>query len=991
MSVLLRGIRHRAGRSAVVALLAAVAVAAAVLAPGFARAAQQSVLTDRLAAAPAAAAGLGVAAAGTATGAPAAHQSSAAARTAIDAQLAPPLAGALGAPVSGVDTDTAVTGGSEPLAARLAWRGGVCGQLAITGDCPEEAGQVLVSARTAEQYGIAAGDVLTVELAEVRLALDVVGTYAPRDPTAPYWGRTVYFVQGGFDPASGAPRVDALFTGGESDVQADPTAEVRLGLTYPLRPEAIRLDDVSRIRVPAGSAELAVSTDLPAILAAVTTDQDTIGQLAPIAAVPLVLLAAFVLFLLVAGVTEDRGREIGLAKLRGFPAGRAAWFGLGEVLLLIVAAAPVGLALGLGVVELAARTALADGSHAELRWPVVAAAGAALAVTALAALLAGRGTLRRGALELLRRVPARSRWRAGLAEGAVVALAAASVVAALGDRSAPLAMLAPALLALVAGIAAARLVRLWSAARLGRIRRIPVLLAAAQLARRPGGRRVIVVVTLAMALVSFGATAWDAAAQARHDRATEALGADRVYTVLADHPAALIEAVDRADPAGTSMAVVRAQEPYGGEPVALLAVETAKLAEVALGSDPVPSALLRPAEPAPLWLTDRVEVTAEVREPAAVPVRLTALVVAPGEPPQAISLGVLRAGTGDYAAALPSCAARCRLLGLGLGRTGAAGPFTTTVAIQAIRSGAGSGDGLAVRFEDPEAWSDGSAQNGAAGTQVTPGPALTVTVGEENRGDVVIEYRDTPVELPAVLAGPAPADDPEAGQFRFFGLSERPEPITVVARVDRLPRAGERGLLFDLEYAVSSAERRVALAESGGLRYEVWAGARAPADLPSRLASSGVAVLESESVTGKLSQLGRQAPALGLWLYLLAAVAAVALALGVVAWYGTPLRRADWAALRDTGVGERTLRRALGYEYAALLGVPLLVGLVVGVAAAVLMLPGMPLVEAGQAAELAYRPRLGAAPVALAAAVAGLLLVVLPAFWRESVRGRSGA
>ena len=50
-SVVLRGIRYRAGRSAIVLVLVALAVGVTVLAPAYARAAQQAVLAERLAAA----------------------------------------------------------------------------------------------------------------------------------------------------------------------------------------------------------------------------------------------------------------------------------------------------------------------------------------------------------------------------------------------------------------------------------------------------------------------------------------------------------------------------------------------------------------------------------------------------------------------------------------------------------------------------------------------------------------------------------------------------------------------------------------------------------------------------------------------------------------------------------------------------------------------------------------------------------------------------
>jgi hypothetical protein len=916
---------------------------------------------------------------GTAAAAPAAHTSTQQARRSVDAALAgvPVLAGVLAEPVGGLDTEVVVTAGTEQLAARLAYRDGVCGQLAITGECPDGPGELLVSARTAAEYRIAAGDRLAVGGREAA----VVGTYAPVDPTAPYWGRTVYFVQGGFDPASGAPRVDAVFAGAESDVYADPDATVTLGLTYPLRPAAVRLDDVPALRdelraVP-GIGGLEVTTELPAILDDAARDQAAIARIAPIIAVPLFLLAAFVLVLLVAALVEERGPELALAKLRGFPAGKVARFGLGEVLVLIAAATPLGVAAGLAVVAVAARIALADGVPVELRWPVLAAAGAALVTTALAALAAARTTLRRSPLELLRRVPGRVRWRAGLVEGVVVALAAASTVVAVGDPGAPLALLAPALVALVAGIATARLVRLSAGLRLRRPGgRIPALLAAAQLARRPAGQRVIAVVTVAVALLSFAALGWDVAAQARRDRATDLLGADRVYTVHADHPVALVEAVRAADPAGTAMAVVRASGQYAGERVELLAVDAPRLAAVVdwRGQRALPAlaGALRPREPAPLPLDGELEVMADVRELGAEPVRLTALVSAPGEPPRSVPLGTLDRDRRRYAAALPECGAGCRLLGLGLGRTGVTGPFTATVEVTAIRSGGGE---LPARFEEPETW------HAPPDVSLTPGIALTVAVDGEHTGDVVVEYQDTAPAVPVLLAGAAPADRPAATEFSFPGFTEQPELFTVAGTADRLPRAGERGLLFDLQTAASRAERTVALSDSGGLRYEVWASAAAPADLPQRLAERGVPVLRTESVAGTLAQLGRRAPALGLWLALLAAAAAMALAAGVVALYtgvGAAARRSEAAALRVAGVPARVLGRAAVREYAALIGWPLLAGVAVGVATAVLMLPGIPLVETGTAGPVgSYRP--GALPVALAATVAGLLLVAVPA------------
>jgi hypothetical protein len=988
---MLRGITHRAGRSTVVASLAAVAVAAAVLAPGFSRAAQQSVLTDGLARAGAAGTDVTVTATGTAGAAPVAHEVTGDARLVIDTAIGrhPALADVVGDPVGGVDTDTQVQGADEPLAARLAYRDRVCEHLVITGQCPIDAGQVLVSDRTAQDYGITPGDRLTVRFAERDREFEVAGTYRPRDPGARYWGRTVYFTHGGFDPATGVPRVDALLTVAESDVQADPDAVVALSLTYPLRAGAVRLDDVPALRAGLASLRnqaqvvgLEPQTALPSILDEAADDQAAVGRIVPIVAAPLVLLAWFVLFLLVAALIEERGREIALAKLRGFPAGRAARFGLGEGLFLIVVGAVPGFALGLGLVEVASRIALADGTHVELRSPVVIAAAAALAAAAAAAVLAGLATLRQSALALLRRVPERAGWRAGVTDGVVVALAGASLLAALGDRTAPLAMLAPALLAVLAGIAAARLVRLWSALRLRVARRrgrIPGMLSAAQLSRRPAGRRVVVVVTVAVALLTFAATAWDVATQARRDHAVDIVGADRVYQVAADHPTALLEAVRTADPDGTSMAVVRASRQYGGQSVALLAVDAPRLDGVARWRGPETGALagaLRPQVPEQLRVADRMEVSARVAEPGPEDVRLSAVVSVPGEPPGTVTLGTLREGAGSYRADLPQCAGSgCRLLGLRLGRTGAAGPFTVTVAVDKIRSG---GEEVAAGFDQQGAW----AADTEGQVTVTPGTALTVEVAGGPGSDVLVAYRDIAEALPVVLAGPAPADDPAASAFDFPGFAERSEPFAVVATATRLPRAAQQGLLFDLEYAVASAERSVALSDSV-FTYEVWAHGSAPADLPQRLVAAGIPVLGTETLAGTVDQLGRRAPALGLWMYLLAAGVAVALALGVVALsgrVGVESRRYELAALRVTGVRARLLRRALLREQAALVGWPLVIGAVTGVAAAAVMLPGIPLVQVGVlTTAVAYRPEMGALPVAVAATLAGLALAALRA------------
>jgi len=522
-------------------------------------------------------------------------------------------------------------------------------------------------------------------------------------------------------------------------------------------------------------------------------------------------------------------------------------------------------------------------------------------------------------------------------------------------------------------------VRLAVARRRGRV---PALLSAAQLSRRPATQRLVVVVTVAVALLAFAATAWDVAAQARGEVADDATGATRVYTVTAAHPRALSAAVSRADQSGQSMAVVRTSVPYADGQVELIGVESQLLPAVAIWRGKQPADLrrmaaeLRPALPESLRITDRLEVDAAASGLSAVPVRFGAFVAAPGEPPRTINLGVFTAGARTYRATVPDCKAGCRLIGLTFSRAASgSAPFSATVSVRAIRSGGT----LAAKFDTPDAWRPAAQPAGA--TTLRPGAALTVSVATAHTGDVLVEYADTPGTLPAVLAGTAPAEDTGAAEFDFPGFTEQPQAFRVTGNAPRLPRAGGHGLLFDLDYAVRIAERTTSLADVTQLRYEVWAASGAPSDLGTRLAEQGVQVLRQESRAGQLDQLGRRAPALGLRLYLLAGAAAVALAVGVVlltAYVGAESRLYELAALRVTGVRRRVLRRGILREYAALLAMPLVVGFGVGAAGALLMLPGIPLVTVDRpAGDIGWRPGPGALPLAVAVTLAGLLLTVL--------------
>ncbi len=929
-TVVLRGIRYRAGRSLVVLLLATVATAATVLAPAYSRAAQQSVLTDALREAPASASGLEVRSEVLVAEAPPVESID---EAKVDVRRLLTRGATLEShfepPVGGADTDTVLTSavGGQPVLARLAFRDSACRHLTATaGTCPAEPGAVMISTRSAADLGVEVGDTVRIrgedvaDVADPERPFTVAGLYTPDDPNDRYWGRGGFFSAGQPDNDSSLPRVDAVFVGDEADLTL-PGALPSVYLDYRLRAETVRLDDVDRLRAEladfetsVNGAQLRLTTSLRGVLNDIDGETTALGRTVPIIAVPLVLLCWFVLFLLIGALTEERSGEIALAKLRGYSVRRASRFGRAEALALILLAAPLGILSALGLVELAARMMLSAGVHVEPRWPVLAAALLAVVAAFVAMRVAGARTLARPVLSLLRTVPERAKWRAGVAEGIVVALAAASLVAAVSDQTAPLALLAPALLAVVAGILTARLLGLWARARIRRHTRrgkIPALLAHAQLSRRGIGNRLILVVTIAVAVLSFAATAWDVAAAARRDVSADTVGADRVVQVVAAHPAALVSAVAAADPSGHTMSVVRASERYGNATVELLGVQTDRLADVAVWRGHDEAALselaqtLRPQTAPQLTLDRRVQVDVNAIVVSG-GLRLAALIAPAGEPVRAVTLGTLARGPHTYGVNLAECADGCRLLGLAVarGRSGAE-PVGAVLQIGDITTGSGP---VAAAFDADGRWRASTGRIPRASVEVRAGPALTVEMTSTDPGDVVIEYVDTPDALPVVVAGSSPADDGRAEDFSFPALAEQPQEFNVVAREASLPRVGRRGLLFDLDYAVRAAERNSTLSDNTRLRYEVWADPEAPADLTSRLAASGLQVLGETSISSQLDRLSRAAPALGLRLYLIAGAAAVALAIGVVlltARVGAQTRRYELAALRVAGVRPR--------------------------------------------------------------------------------------
>ncbi|WP_213456909.1 FtsX-like permease family protein, partial [Rhizomonospora bruguierae] len=406
-SVIVRGIRYRPGRSLVVALLVMLAVATAVAVPAYTRASQQSVLTDVLAAEPRFQIGV--------TGRSAMVDMAVTQATTRDLVAArPELARRLGEPVTAVELEMAVPGEKEATRLPVVWRGDACRHLAVVaGACPQGPRQVLLSERAAGQLRRTVGqEVPFLVLVPSGLGRTtapgmnavISGLYDPtRNLQDDFWGSGAYFGSG-YDATRGIRTLDSAF-------MAEPAPLTGLGplptvsVEYPLRVADVRLADVPALRaalagatVAGTEADVSIESALPQALDRAVGQQRALSRSVPLVALPLVLLCLFVLFAVAAAVTEERGPEIALGRLRGLRPGQLGGFGVGEPLLLTALAAPFGVALGLLVTEAAARWFLAGPVGAEPTPAVPLAAVAAVLAAAAAVALAGRRVVRTGVL-----------------------------------------------------------------------------------------------------------------------------------------------------------------------------------------------------------------------------------------------------------------------------------------------------------------------------------------------------------------------------------------------------------------------------------------------------------------------------------------------------------------------------------------------------------------------------------------------------------------
>lgn len=604
----LRGIWWRRGIALVVLVVATFVIAAAAGGPIYLRAAQESLLQDELRSWPTVATGLQVERVQASGSRMLAGLSAAVARAAEGLPAHRPQLG-------GVELDGFVLDERDSLVAtgRMVHREGVCDQVRLDrGRCPAAAGEAIISAPTALVVERGVGQDLRFRPLQVTRpgggaaaevapqTLRVVGVYVPRDPDGFYWHSRGYVASQPYQPSDGT-RVDAVFTPAATFEQLPEGTFARVVVDLALDPAQVRLAGLPALRAGADRVRRRlderatgahVTTFLGNVLSAAAINRRALNLPVVCVIAQLLGLGWFVLYMMTANASAARSGEVALAKLRGFPPSALLAFGLLEVLLLLVAAVPLGVLAGRAGIGLVSAAQLLPSTPVAVPPGALAGAGAAFVGVLAAALLSGVQVLRRSVPELARRATAGRPGRHQVLGEAVTLVAAGAGLTVLllggalghGQRGDFLAtaLLVPGLITLMAALVGARLLAAACRAAYRPTRASPHLgafLAVRQVARRPAGLRLVVVLATAVGLASFAVAGWSVFGRNRHDRAVAELGAARVLTVRAPDQASPRGQVRAADPGGRlAMAVATSATPNAD--VELVGVDTGRLAAV---------------------------------------------------------------------------------------------------------------------------------------------------------------------------------------------------------------------------------------------------------------------------------------------------------------------------------------------------------------------------------------------------------------------------
>ncbi|MFF4878650.1 FtsX-like permease family protein [Micromonospora sp. NPDC000668] len=840
--------------------------------------------------------------------------------------------------VLGAQSGGVATGPAGAVTSNLIFRAGVCERVAVAGACPRSTSrgqlpEVMVSTHTAAHLGVATGGQFTFGAVPVRVA----GVYRPLDMTDPFWLGEEYLRPPAPGPASTSTvgsALDAIFTAESSPLADDNAILYRSTADLFVSRQLVVTGSVQDLRSTVatvtrdGSRQgFGAGTSLPSLLDRVTLQRGQLAAGVTLGAGLLVLLCWLVLFVAISSAADERRPEQGLLLLRGVQRRRRWALAVGEHAVPVLVAIPLGCLGGLAAAKLLATHTLP--AQADVTLDATAVGYAAVgAVGALAAvLLAQARTMSAPVVDLLRRVPARVRgWRASVGDVVAVAVAVAAVVQLrLGGSPTGLALVAPVVGALAAGVLLARVAMIAGAAvgaALLARGRTTVGLALVQVARQPRFRPLMALLTVVVAMLAFTAATSEVASAAYADRATVEVGAPRVVEVKASSRSHLLASVRAADPEGRSAmaAVVTNAASEAGTPV--LAVDSDRLATVAVphasyGADLAYIArTIRPDPPgAPLHLRGRlltvvISTDLDAAAFAGNRVRLAVTVSNRNGSRVVVARDDIEPGRRDYVIQVPECVQECRLVNVEI-----VAPVVSRqlkVRFEELRSGDGDGETVLLtgaEFADLNRWRLTDPDDTFLDATSGPDAALVLGLAENRRvRPAGISVVDSPFPLPGWLT--RSNGTPLGRPHQYEGVDGSPTQASVEGLADRLPRLGGSGLIVDLEYA-----DRLAVAGQTGVE-EVWLAPTAPADILDRLRAEGLVIKDDRTIAGVRQDFDRQGAALALRFNLFAALAGVLIgAAGLIAMAAAEQRNrvAMLVALRRQGLAPRAVRGGYGW------------------------------------------------------------------------------
>lgn len=896
----------------------------------------------------------------------------------------------------------------------LAWRAGVCDNVTIKGSCPEASYDVMIHAPTAALFGWKLGDEIT--LSNTERPLHVVGLFAPKTAEAAYWFGNSYVTANGFaqnpDGAELPPILDSLFTAG-STLRESGSADVNVRAAFPIavdRMTASDADDLKataeRLLVWSRSSHVDAGSQVSQIVSGAQDSTSVLNVPVLVISAQLVVLCWLLLFLVVSDLSEARGAEVALAKLRGYSRRRLLFFTLTEPVSLLLVAIPAGVLLGYAAARLLGGTLLRPGTPIGLRPMAFGAAALAIAGGLAATVFASRRVLGRSVMEQWRRAGVRPERRGWVVDVALLALTTVGIIqlvssGTLSENSGDdmLSLIFPGILALLAALLAARVLPLACRALFRRTRRhgsIATFLALRQVARRAGGARTTIALTTSFALLTFAVSAWLVTTSNHKAYAELVTGADRVLTVTSGNPETIRDTVIELDPESDFSTVVQTNPASETGAPALLAVDPGPFSRIAHWRDDYATpdfgkALSQlEARGAPqVWLPGHeVRISVDVNEltmPRGSHPHLFASLADPsGLGEVAVNLGAITTGAGQtLSAEAPSCQPSCELRGLFVTAQDIINVDTKSTVSMTVREIATRDNGrwqpVPAGLDAAERWRaySGGTAGGAEGTHiVVDGDALTITAEGLLQQRMGVAPATHPEVVPAIAAPDLGTDDGAA----VYGLDGEILPIKQVARAVAIPELQIGGAVVDYR-----AAERVAFGKTRNIEYQVWLSPEAPDDFAATLEKRGLQVLDTSSTAQEHKELQREGPSLAIVLFLADAGAAAALAIAgaVLSLYATGRRRTyELAALDASGASRRSLRNSLLLEQSVVLGFGCAVGIGTGLLVGALALPAVPeFVTKPPAPPLLYTPdalRLGAI-VAAAAILVGL------AAWATSV------